>query len=102
MTGQPVHPDDPRIQRAVSELEALIRDRFPSATFVVTRGDDPEGVYLDAIVDLDDPDPVMDVVVGRLLALQIDEGLPVHVVPLRTTEREAALVAARLAGSARA
>jgi len=56
-----MNPADPRIRRAVSELEGLIRERFPSARFVVSRGEDPDGIYLDAIVDLDDPDPVMDV-----------------------------------------
>ena len=95
MTDQLLDPQDPRMRRAVSELEVLIRECFPSATFVVSHGEDPDGIYLDAIVDLDDPDPVMDVVVERLLTLQVDEGLPVHVVPLRTPERNAKLVAAQ-------
>ncbi|HUZ03537.1 MAG TPA: hypothetical protein VMU89_24595 [Thermomicrobiaceae bacterium] len=96
MSEDVMNPADPRIRRAVSELEGLIRERFPSATVVVSRGEDPDGIYLDAIVDLDDPDPVMDVVVERLLELQVDEGIPVHVLPLRTPEREVKLVAARL------
>lgn len=85
------HPADPRIHRALHELEETIRSRFPNATFVVSRGEDPEGIYLDAIVDLDDPDVVMDLVVERVLELQIEEALPIHVVPLRTQEREARL-----------
>ena len=69
----------------------MIQQRWPSATFSVSRGNDPVGIYLDTAVDLDDPDEVMDLVIDRLLELQVDEGLPVHVVPLRTPERLAAL-----------
>ncbi|HTE86223.1 MAG TPA: hypothetical protein VK821_15980 [Dehalococcoidia bacterium] len=69
----------------------MIASRWPAASFAVSRGEDPEGLYLDATVDLDDPDEVMDLVVDRLLRLQVNERLPVHVVPLRTPERAAAL-----------
>jgi hypothetical protein len=78
---------DARFQSALSELQELIRVHYPSATFVVSEGDDPEGVYLSAVVDLDDPDEVMDVVVNRLLEIEIDDGLPIYVIPTRTQER---------------
>jgi hypothetical protein len=78
---------DQWIQQAISELEGLIRSRYPSATFAVGIGDDPEGVYLVPTVDVEDTDVVMDVVIDRLLQLQIDEGLPVYVVPIRPLER---------------
>ncbi len=78
---------DQRIQPAISELEGLISSRYPSATFTVGFGDDPEGLYLTATVDVEDTDVVMDVVIDRLLTLQIDEGLPVYVVPVRPLER---------------
>src|SRR6266567_305248 len=86
-----VSEPDPRIQQALTELQDMIAERWPTASFTVSRGEDPEGLYLDATVDLDDPDDVMDLVVDRLLELQVDEGLPVHVVPLRTPERAAAV-----------
>jgi hypothetical protein len=53
----------------------------------VSSGDDPEGIYLDAGVDVDDTDDVMDVIVDRLLELQVEEQLPVYVVLTRTLER---------------
>lgn len=69
---QRVHnPNDAPINRALLDLQQLIQTRFPEATFVVSHGEDPEGIYLDAVVDQDDPDLVMDLVVERLLSLQI-------------------------------
>jgi len=91
MSTERVSEPDPRIQQALTELQDMIAARWPAASFAVSRGDDPEGLYLDATVDLDDPDEVMDLVVDRLLELQVDERLPVHVVPLRTPERAAAI-----------
>jgi hypothetical protein len=44
-------------------------------------------VYLTATVDLDDPDEVMDVIVDRLLEIEIDERLPIYVIPSRTPNR---------------
>jgi hypothetical protein len=49
----------------------------------VTPGEDPEGLYVLATVDVDDTDAVVDVYIDRLLTLQIDDGLPIYVVPLR-------------------
>jgi len=42
-----------------------------------------------ATVDVDDPDEVVDLVIDRMLALQIDVGLSVHLIPIRTPERTA-------------
>jgi hypothetical protein len=77
----------PRIKEALDELKGLITARFPQATFVVEEGFDPEGVYLITTVDIADTDEVFDVVGDRLLELQVDEGLPVYVTPLRPMER---------------
>ena len=77
---------DQRIQPAISELKGLISSHYSSATFAISLGDDPEGVYLTATVDVEDTDAVMDVVIDRLLTLQVDEGLPVFVVPIRPLE----------------
>ena len=65
----------------------MIAARYPEATFEVTSGDDPAGLYLIPTVDVDDTDEVADVIAGRLLALQVDEELPVYVFPVRPLAR---------------
>ena len=77
----------PRMQEAVEELKRLIATRFPQAAFVVEEGFDPEGIYLVTTVDIADTDEVIAVVGDRLVELQVDEGLPVYVAPLRPIER---------------
>ncbi|HET8626122.1 MAG TPA: hypothetical protein VFL91_01815 [Thermomicrobiales bacterium] len=85
----PIPPDerDPRIQAALAELRDLIARRFPAATFTVSRGEDPEGIYLTPLVDVEDLDEVTDTVLDRLLDMQVEEGLPVYVVPDWPLER---------------
>lgn len=73
----------PRLQGAVDELQHLIRRVDPLATFQVVPGDDPTGTYVLATVDVEDTELVMDAYMERLLTLQIDEGLPLYVLPLR-------------------
>ena len=85
----------PREQAALDEMQALITRHYPTASFEVARGDDPEGWYLTASVDVPDPDEVVDVILPRLMEVQIDEGLPVYVIPVRTPERVAALLRER-------
>jgi len=81
-------PDiDPRVQAAVGELQRLVRGKYPAATFEVSRGEDPEGMYLKATVDIEDTDEVVDVVIDRLLQMEIDDGLAVYFIPLRPLER---------------
>lgn len=80
-------PRTPRIEEVLRELQGMITARFPQATFVVEEGDDPDGIYLVATVDIDDTDALVDVIGDRLLAWQVDEGLPVYVTPLRPIER---------------
>lgn len=91
---------NPRIKSAIAELQRIIQQRYPMATFEVTRGDDPEGVYLFATVDVDDTDEVIDLFVDRLLLMQLDEGLPLYVVPLRSAERVAASMQSNLSSRA--
>jgi hypothetical protein len=76
-----------RMQEAVEELKQLITERFPQAAFVVEEGFDPEGIYLVTTVDIDDTDDVIAVVGDRLIELQVDDGLPVYVTPLRPIDR---------------
>lgn len=77
----------PRMEGALHELQGLITARFPQATFVVEKGFDPEGIYLVTTVDIADTDEVIAAVGDRLVELQVDEGLPVYVTPLRPIER---------------
>jgi hypothetical protein len=77
----------PRMEEAVSELRELIRARFPQASFVVEEGSDPEGIFLVTTVDIPDTDEVIDVIGDRLVELQVDEGLPIYVTPLRPIQR---------------
>ena len=76
-----------RMEDAVHELKRLITARFPQAAFVVEEGFDPKGIYLVTTVDIADADEVIDAVGDRLVELQVDEGLPVYVTPLRPIER---------------
>src|SRR5712691_3264729 len=46
-----------------------------------------EGVYLVTTVDIADTDEVIDVIGDRLVELQVDEGLPIYVTPLRPIQR---------------
>ena len=78
---------DPRVEAALAELRETIASAFPSATFAIETGDDPEGVYLVPTVDAPDTDVVFDLVVDRLVDLQVDERVPVYVFPIRTPER---------------
>lgn len=79
---------DPHVVDALQELEGIVTRRYPGTTFEVARAaDEPESILLWATVDVDDPDEVIDLVLDRMLEMQIDDGLPVHLVPIRTSER---------------
>ncbi len=75
--------NDARLQAAVEELQALILSRLPTTTFTVGEADDPDGVYMRAIDDVDDTDEVIEVLLDRLVDLQVDAELPIYVVPVR-------------------
>ena len=77
----------PGMQAAIEELKRLIQRHYPEATFRVEPGDDPTGMYVLATVDVEDTEAVVAVYIDRLLELQIDEGLAVHVVPVRPLAR---------------
>ena len=78
---------DPRIDTIVSELQRKVIQEFPAATFEVFQGDDPQGTYLRATVDVDDPEEVTDLVIDRLLDLQVEERLPLYFIAARPVER---------------
>ena len=103
MTAEPVPSPDtgiqallaPRLQVALDELRGIIRRHYPEVRFGLTRGlDDPAIVELVAIVDVDDPDRVLDIVIDRQMQLQIDEGLHIFVVTERPPERVATMLTA--------
>ena len=78
----------PQMQQALAELQRVIQGRYPTATFDAELGeDDPAAVHLVAIVDVDDPNEVLDFVIERVLELQLEEQLPLHVIPVRTPAR---------------
>jgi hypothetical protein len=89
--ARPIDTRDDRIREVLAELQATISRQYPDARFTVSHPEDePTSVELTAIVDVDDPDEVLDMVIDRVIDLQVDEGLPIHVVPIRTPERVAA------------
>ncbi|MGH2461875.1 MAG: hypothetical protein ACRDIY_23715 [Chloroflexota bacterium] len=87
MNVERVTTQDPRIQRAVTELEGLIAKNYPEATFELTEGEDPEGIYLTATVDTDNLTEILGIVDERLVDFQVEQGLPLYVVPVRPIER---------------
>jgi hypothetical protein len=87
----------PRLEEAVAELQSLIASHYPEVTFSVSDGDDPEGIYLTATIDVEDMEEVIEVFLDRLVDMQVDEELPVFVVPIRPVERSRAMLAAQQA-----
>lgn len=86
----------PRMQAAIEELKALVLDHYPDATFRVARSpEESRIVHLWTTVDVPDMDEVLDVVIDRVTELQLDEKLPVHVIPVRPRERVLALFQAQ-------
>ncbi len=80
-------PLTPVMAAAIAEIRDLIAEHYPQATFVVEEGDDPAGIYLVAMVDVEDTDEVVDRYGDRLVDLQVEAGLPVYVAALRPVER---------------
>ena len=78
----------PRMHAAVEELKALVRQHYPDATFeVASSPEEPCIVHLWTTVDVPDTTEVVDAVLARVLELQIDEGLPIYVVPVQPVPR---------------
>lgn len=71
----------PELQSAIDELKGMIADRFPDAVFEVRQRYDPPRISLDATVDIDDTDEVIEIVIDRLIDLQVYQGLPIYVAP---------------------
>lgn len=85
---------EPKMQAAIDELAGMIAARYPSAQFRVSHHpEEPTTILLDAIVDVDDTEEVLDVVLERMEQLRLDVGVPILVLPLHTPERVATLFA---------
>ncbi|MGH2532914.1 MAG: hypothetical protein ACRDJW_11505 [Thermomicrobiales bacterium] len=99
---QTIEEHDSRMQDALAEMRDRISDRFPGTVFTITHGEDPDGIRLTAIVDVDDLADVTDAFVSRLTDLQVDEGLPIYVVLEQPVERVMAQLRERKRSSDRA
>jgi hypothetical protein len=87
MTTNPTATDS-RLQAAIDELQGLILARYPEATFSVSPAeDDPRITHLVTTIDIDDTEEVIDLVIERMLQLQVEDGLPIYVVPVRPFSR---------------
>lgn len=69
----------------------MILQEYPGTVIEPEIGYEPLGVYLIARVDVDDTDEVLDLVVDRVVKFIAEEDIPIHVIPLRTEERERAM-----------
>jgi hypothetical protein len=83
----------PRMHAAVEELKDLVPQHYPDATFRVARSPEKRRiVHLWTTVDVEDTDEVLDVVLDRVLHFQVEERLPIHVIPVRPRERVLAML----------
>ncbi len=87
MSADPIRLDDSRIDAALVELREAIAERYLGASFEVANGYDPPGTYLIPTLDVEDTEELFDIIGERLLEMQIEEGLPVYVFPIRPLER---------------
>jgi len=79
--------DEQRLLAAAHELRDMIVTRYPDAEIRLAYGTDPPGLYVLPTVDVEDTDEVFELVLERLLTLQVDEELPVYVFPERPLAR---------------
>jgi hypothetical protein len=85
-------PRDARTQAALKELQGIVKQHYPEATFTVMRSqDDPAAIHLVTTVDVEDRGEVLDAVMERMMELQIAEELPIFVIPIRPRERMLAI-----------
>ncbi len=82
----------------MTEMKERIAQRFPMTIFEIYEGEDPDGIYLAAIIDTDDLEEATDLFRDRIVDLQVDEGLPLFVIPERTPEQTAAILAREVPG----
>ncbi len=81
-----------QLQAAIADMQQLIRDRYSTSTFEIEPGEDPGTTWIWARVDVDDPDEVVNLIIEPLLALEIDQGVFLDVIPAHTRERIEAML----------
>ena len=89
MSRRKLYPSE--LRDVLPRLEA----RYPEATFEVLYREDPDGMRLRTTVDVEDTDEVMDVVIDKLYDFQVEQGLPVYVVPVQPLARAGTELKAR-------
>jgi hypothetical protein len=78
----------PEMERAIEEVTGVIRRTYPEAEFEISRGiDEPDQILVWATVDIDDLDEVLELVLDRLVELEVEEGIPLYVIPEHSPER---------------
>lgn len=87
MTAERMTGGGPRLEPVIAELQQSVTGRHPDARFELFEGEDPRGTYLRAVVHVEDTDEVVDLVIDRLLDLQVEERLPLYFVASRPPER---------------
>lgn len=75
--------NEPRMQDAIAEIKALVVSRYPDAVFDVFPSANVNGVYLRMIVDIEELGDVSDLVLPRVVEMQLDEELPIYPIPER-------------------
>jgi hypothetical protein len=84
-----------QVQAAANELKATILDKYPTATFRLSRAADEQRSWnLWTMVEIDDLDEVSDLVTERALDMRVEEGIPIHVVPIRGSAEQSSELAA--------
>ena len=76
-----VNPWNDTMQHAIMEVQARIWAVYPDATFRLVEGEDPPGFYLDAYTDAEDALAVLDPVSDWLVALSLNTGVRLYVMP---------------------
>src|SRR5215471_13270744 len=84
-----------RTAEVIEEYKQLVLDRYPDAEFEVSRGDEPPGIYVWATVNVDDLWEPIEYVTPRVLEVQIDEGLPIYLIPTRDRPLRARIAEAK-------
>lgn len=91
---------DKRALVFVDELKKTILERHPEATFELgPGGENPTAIFLDAYVDLDDPFEILDEIGERVVDIQVDEGIPLFVMPRQSPDRARAYERQRQSGA---
>ena len=72
----------PKMQAAVAELQEMILRSFPNVQFRVHEGEDPRGVYIEALTPEEHTLEIDDLINDREMEMHFDEGIEVYVLPV--------------------